>query len=77
MFNCNNNNENCKKINFPSYDESHEFNLKYNVLKKELTIYSNIQIIATFSKVESFINNKLTSVIVFINQNDSAMFLFN
>ena len=77
MFNCNNNNENCKKINFPSYDESHEFNLKYNVLKKELTIYSNIQIIATFSKVESFINNKLTPVIVFINQNDSAMFLFN
>ena len=78
MFNCNNNQENVQKIDFPLYDDSHEFNLKYNVIKKELIIYSSIDTLATFTKVEPFNNyNKLTPVIIFMHCNDSAMFIFN
>jgi len=78
MFNCNNNQENVQKIDFPLYDDSHEFNLKYNVIKKELIIYSSIDTLAKFTKVEPFNNyNKLTPVIIFMHCNDSAMFIFN
>ena len=78
MFNCNNRQENLRKIDFPLYDDSHEFNLKYNVIKKELIIYSSINILAILNNVESFNNNnKLTPVIIFMHANDSAMFIFN
>ena len=75
-WNCNNSNENNKKIEFPSFEQNQLFIIEFNPILKEISFFdNNKKEITKLTKVIAHVHPfKLTPCVVFLNKNDSIEF---